>query len=665
MRSYSFSSSSSGVFLVVLAVVLGLFVASGSAAPNWDVSEVDGDGIDNDGDGYTDSEDTECGSHYEGYGKISVGGAGGTVFWVDPAIGDISVGSDPHSGTHADPCGLRKALDGSNRVIKFISGGTITLQDSIIIRDSFVTIDGFSAPAPGVTITQTHQTHGGIYFSPYDGDHAHDYIVNHLRFDGLLDEDPTHAVGRWLLLVDGDCYISGGATLGSKVSKMILDHLTFRDLQDKTTLWKRVEDVTLSHCLFYRSGMALLLAGRNGLYERKNLSLHHNVLAENNERNPQLRDWITNLDFVNNVIYHWAHSDWGYGIRVRNNAAANEKPVNANIVNNYFYTSGGYRSNALIYGMDAGRDFYDNGPPTTLPQGTVYTTSDMGDLWVAGNILPPQNRDQYSTISGPLPVPAWAQVTTTEATELYQFVPQVGTQYKDVRGQGVIDRVMAAIGPDVYGRYVFYNDSAFDGNNSGANASDDGAIASDKSALLPGRTATFANYTSYWRGINGIMIDIPSLPGTPTASDFTFKVGNDSSPAGWSAAPAPSSITIRSGVGVGGSDRITIIWADNAIEKQWLQVTVLATGNTGVSTPDVFYFANAIGETGNSASDANVTPTDVIGVRNNPHTLALDPAAIDDNCDFNRDRKVGPTDAIICRNNGTSGPTALQLITVP
>ncbi|MCK4276477.1 MAG: hypothetical protein KAX78_08185, partial [Phycisphaerae bacterium] len=465
MKTRRRSSRRAIELLFILLVICGL-AAGYAAAENWDISEVDGDGIDNDGDGYTDSDDTECGSYYEGYGTISVGGAGGTVFWVDPAIGDVSPGLDPHSGTHADPCGLRKALDGPNRVVKFISGGTITLQDSIIIRDSFVTIDGFSAPGPGVTITQTHQTHGGIYFSPYDGEHAHDYIVSHLRLDGLWDEDPTHAVGWWLLLVDGDCFISGGATLGSKVSKMILDHLAIRDVQDKTTLWKCVEDVTISNCLFYNSGMALLFAGREGLYERKNLSVHHNVLAENNERNPQLRDWITNLDFVNNVIYHWAYSDWGYGCRVRN--MDGEDHVDANIVNNYFYTPGGRRSNALIYGMDPGRDSYDNGPAIPLPQGSVYTESDMGELWVAGNILPPENQDQYSTIFAPLPIPAWAQVPTTEATELYQFVPQVGMQYKDTRELGVINRVMAAIGPDVYGRYVFYNDSAFDGNDPAA-----------------------------------------------------------------------------------------------------------------------------------------------------------------------------------------------------
>ncbi|MCK4275121.1 MAG: hypothetical protein KAX78_01300, partial [Phycisphaerae bacterium] len=139
----------------------------------------------------------------------------------------------------------------------------------------------------------------------------------------------------------------------------------------------------------------------------------------------------------------------------------------------------------------------------------------------------------------------------------------------------------------------------------------------------------------------------------------------DSSPAGWVAAPAPTSVTVRPGAGAGGSDRVTLIWADNAIEKQWLEVTVLATVNTGLASDDVFYFGNAIGETGNSPADAEVTPIDEVAVRNNPRTLANNPAAIDDNYDFNRDRKVSPTDAIICRNNGTNSMTALQLISAP
>ena len=214
----------------------------------------------------------------------------------------------------------------------------------------------------------------------------------------------------------------------------------------------------------------------------------------------------------------------------------------------------------------------------------------------------------------------------------------------------------------VVGRDVFYNNCYFDGNDPAANAADDAAIATDKTALLPNQVATFANYTSYARGINGVMVDIENLSATPTVADFTFKVGNDNIPSGWATAPAPTSVTVRPGAGASGSDRVTLIWPDNAVEKQWLEVTVLATANTGLIDPDVFYLGNAIGETGNSPSDAEVTPTDEVGVRNNSHTLSGTPAAIDDVYDFNRDRKVSPTDQIICRNNGTSGPTALQLI---
>jgi hypothetical protein len=215
----------------------------------------------------------------------------------------------------------------------------------------------------------------------------------------------------------------------------------------------------------------------------------------------------------------------------------------------------------------------------------------------------------------------------------------------------------------VVGRHIFYNDSLFDGNDAGANAGDDGAMATDKTALLPGQTASFANYTSYSRGINGIMVDITLLPGVPGVGDFTFRVGNDNDPGGWVAAPAPLSVTVRSGAGTGGSDRVTILWADNAIQKEWLQVIVGATAATGLGSPDVFYFGNAVGESGNSASDARVNATDEILARNNPR--ALGQAPVDFAYDYNRDGKVNATDEIIARNNPTSSLTALQLISVP
>ncbi len=218
----------------------------------------------------------------------------------------------------------------------------------------------------------------------------------------------------------------------------------------------------------------------------------------------------------------------------------------------------------------------------------------------------------------------------------------------------------------VMGRHVFYNDSVFDGNNPAAHATDDAAIGSDKKALLPGQTATIANYTSYSRGINGIMVDVAGLQqgAVPAADDFEFHVGNSNTPDTWAVAPMPSWITVRPGEGVDGSDRVTILWPDNAIAKQWLRVKVLATADTRLPETDIFYFGNAIGESGNSATDAKVNAIDMLGARSNQRNF-LDPAPIDFRLDYDRDARVNVTDMLIARNHPTHFLNALRLIAVP
>ena len=109
----------------------------------------------------------------------------------------------------------------------------------------------------------------------------------------------------------------------------------------------------------------------------------------------------------------------------------------------------------------------------------------------------------------------------------------------------------------IAGRHLFYNNSKFDGHagflngDPAANEFDDRAIAPDKEALLPGGgTAAFKNYTTFYRGINGIMIDVAGLPGaTLAAADFVFKYGNDSTPGDWLAAADPTTIAVRAGAG--------------------------------------------------------------------------------------------------------------------
>ena len=156
---------------------------------------------------------------------------------------------------------------------------------------------------------------------------------------------------------------------------------------------------------------------------------------------------------------------------------------------------------------------------------------------------------------------------------------------------------------------MFYNHSGWDGNDVAAGAADDNAIAGDKTALLPGETATFANYTSYDKGINGLMIDVQHLRARRRQRTFSFAWGTATrltaqirivrSMTGRSA-PAPRRFTVPPGAGLDGADRVTLIWADGAIRNRWLQVTLRATEVTGLAATDVFYVGNAVGESGNA-----------------------------------------------------------------
>ena len=215
----------------------------------------------------------------------------------------------------------------------------------------------------------------------------------------------------------------------------------------------------------------------------------------------------------------------------------------------------------------------------------------------------------------------------------------------------------------VVGNYLFYNNSSYDGHDLAANAADDLAIAPDKQGLPFDQTAASSNYSSYSRGLNGIMIDVAGAQGTITAEDFIFQVGNNNRPDTWGEAPLPSAVVTRAGAGAGGSDRVEITWADGAITNQWLEIVVAANRHTGLARPDTIYFGNSVGETGNSALNARVTGIDALLVVNR---LISGPraAAIDDPLDFDRDGHVRALDALLVVNHLIANPPDLQLVNI-
>ena len=213
----------------------------------------------------------------------------------------------------------------------------------------------------------------------------------------------------------------------------------------------------------------------------------------------------------------------------------------------------------------------------------------------------------------------------------------------------------------VMARRIVYNNSAFDGRNPAANAADDTAVDTRKTAMLPGSTAGFQNITTYAKGINGIMVDIDGLPEDIVLNpgDFVFRAGTSLDVSAWAAGPEPSQITVRPGAGLGGSDRVTLIWPDfnplsaaagQAVANGWLEVTVTASQRTGLLRPDVFYVGSLIGETAvNAGVDRRVVDrNDYLLARARTRVPAN--ATVTDPFDFNRDQRVDAQDFVIVRS---------------
>ncbi len=241
----------------------------------------------------------------------------------------------------------------------------------------------------------------------------------------------------------------------------------------------------------------------------------------------------------------------------------------------------------------------------------------IGDVFFFGNVVADSN-NLATDLFDAFPIFTVAHPPSPAVTYIYDYTKDGAVDLSDAfpvflgGGGAIVALTVPSGGPfaQVVGRHIFYNGSGYDGGSTAINASDDLAIDTSKSALLPGGTGAFANATPYTKGINGIMIDLAGggSHASITATDFIFKVGNDNTPGSWAAAPATLAVSTRLGAGVSGSDRVEITWADGAITNTWLEVQVLANGNTGLADigggiGDVFFFGNKVADSNNLATD--------------------------------------------------------------
>ncbi|MBI98138.1 MAG: hypothetical protein CMO78_06370 [Verrucomicrobiales bacterium] len=209
---------------------------------------------------------------YEGFGT-TVGGDQSPVAQVTSLADD-------------GPGSLREAVRQGNRRIVFAKPGTIQLKKILRINQSKLTLDGFNS---SVTITG----------APVAIEHASDVIVRYLRFRNSPDDNLRIVGGCRRVIVD-HCTSTGA---GDGALDITIDY-------DQPL--KRPTDITVSWCIFAKTKKAMLVSSAN------NLSLHHNLFLDNEQRNPQLHD-ARNFDVRNNVIHRWGI----YGLRVRAGSTGN------------------------------------------------------------------------------------------------------------------------------------------------------------------------------------------------------------------------------------------------------------------------------------------------------------------------------------------------------
>jgi hypothetical protein len=220
----------------------------------------------------------------EGYGAFTAGGQGGR---------EIAVENLNDSG----PGSLRAAIESKGpRTVVFRKGGVIELAAPIVTKEPFLTIDGASAPPPGITLRRH-----GIEVQ------THDVVLRHFRI--RIGDDEVRRSDKNIRYTAGDGEYALDFTEGAR--RCIADHLSLSWSTNKILSTTKMADlITIQWCILSESlnieghGYASITGGNR-------VTWHHNLFAHNFSRNVRFQGAV-DADFRNNVIYDWGEKS-AYG----------------------------------------------------------------------------------------------------------------------------------------------------------------------------------------------------------------------------------------------------------------------------------------------------------------------------------------------------------------
>lgn len=258
----------------------------------------------------------------EGFGANAQGGRGGKVIKVTN-LNDSGTGSFRAAVTASGP-----------RIVVFEVSGIINLKSSIKISNDYLTIAGQTSP-------------GGILVTGYQTRvQASHVIIRYMRF-----RVGSHRIVDGASAEQLDSFNIWGINSTTQYkSDIIVDHCSIGwGVDDNFSTAYNLRNVTISNNIIHEG---LSHAGHpkgehsKGLFiwgkysPNLNISIHHNYIAHNTDRNPLINNGAGNLlvDVVNNVIYNWKG-----GL----SPATSTSHININWVHNY--SKGGANSNIGRY----------------------------------------------------------------------------------------------------------------------------------------------------------------------------------------------------------------------------------------------------------------------------------------------------------------------------
>lgn len=251
--------------------------------------------------------DPVSGGEDVGYGKLTVGGRGGSI---------VRVRNNNDSG----PGSLRAALERSGRrIVRFDVGGLISLRSPIKIKDPYVTIAGETAPRPVVIRKEALLVR------------THDVIIRHIRLrpgdqtsapsetDALTlngSQDPVYNVlVNHVSMVWGPD-IGGLAVLGD-VRRVTVQY----SIMGEGLYLSRHPEGTRAHG--GHSHAANITQLDRGTPAPARITFWRNLFTTSDTRVPRFQG-ARCADVVNNVIYNWGHH------------SASGNPRSLNLVANWY-----------------------------------------------------------------------------------------------------------------------------------------------------------------------------------------------------------------------------------------------------------------------------------------------------------------------------------------